>query len=59
MIPQKFIIFTKKNSQSDTFFPKLKSTIVKIDIKSFSVYISFKFNFCYSFQEFIFKFSRS
>ena len=25
-------------SQSDTFFPKLKNTIVKIDIKSFSVY---------------------
>ena len=31
-------IFTNKNSQSDTFFPKLKNTIVKIDIKSFSVY---------------------
>ena len=28
---------TNKNSQSDTFFPKLKNTIVKIDIKSFSV----------------------
>ena len=34
----KFSIFTNKNSQSDTFFPKLKNTIVKIDIKSFSVY---------------------
>ena len=33
----KFSIFTNKNSQSDTFFPKLKNTIVKIDIKSFSV----------------------
>ena len=33
----KFSIFSKKNSQSDTFFPKLKKTIVKIDIKSFSV----------------------
>ena len=33
----KFNIFTNKNSQSDTFFPKLKNTIVKIDIKSFSV----------------------
>ena len=30
-------IFTDKHSQSDTFFPKLKNTIVKIDIKSFSV----------------------
>ena len=28
----KFSIFTNKNSQSDTFFPKLKNTIVKIDI---------------------------
>ena len=34
----KFSIFTNKNSQSDTFFPKLKNTIVKIGIKSFSVY---------------------
>ena len=34
----KYSIFTNKNSQSDTFFPKLKNTIVKIDIKSFSVY---------------------
>ena len=34
----KFSIFTKKNSQSDTFFSKLKNTIVKIDMKSFSVY---------------------
>ena len=33
----KFSIFTNKNSQSYTFFPKLKNTIVKIDIKSFSV----------------------
>ena len=37
----KISIFTNKNSQSDTFFPKLKNTIVKIDIKSFSVYFSF------------------
>ena len=37
----KFIIFTNKNSQSDKFFPKLKNTIVKIDIKSFSVYNKF------------------
>ena len=37
MIIIKFSIFTNKNSQSDTFFPKLKNTIVKIDIKSFSV----------------------
>ena len=34
----KFSIFTNKNSQSDTFFPKLKNAIVKIDIESFSVY---------------------
>ena len=33
----KFSIFTNKNSQSDTFYPKLENTIVKIDIKSFSV----------------------
>ena len=33
----KFSIFTNKNSQSDMFCPKLKNTIVKIDIKSFSV----------------------
>ena len=33
----KFSIFTNKNSQSDKFLPKLKNTIVKIDIKSFSV----------------------
>ena len=33
----KFSIFTAKNSQSDTFFPTLKNTIVKIDIKSFPV----------------------
>ena len=33
----KFSIFTYKNSQIDTFFPKLKNTIVKIDKKSFSV----------------------
>ena len=33
----KFSIFTNKNSQSDTFFPKLNNTILKIDIKSFSV----------------------
>ena len=34
----KFGIFTNKNSQNDTYFPKLKNTIVKIDIKSFSVF---------------------
>ena len=33
----KFSIVTNKNSQSNTFFPKLKNTIVKIDTKSFSV----------------------
>ena len=33
----KFSIFTNKNSQNDTFFPKLKNTIVKIDIKNFFV----------------------
>ena len=33
----KFSIFTNKNSGNDTCFPKLKNTIVKIDIKSFSV----------------------
>ena len=38
----KFSIFTNKNSQSYTFFPKLKNTIVKIDIKSFSVYLEKK-----------------
>ena len=38
----KFSIFTDKNSQSDTFLPKLKNTIVKIDIKSFSVYKEFQ-----------------
>ena len=37
MIIIKFSIFTNKNSQSDTFFPKLINTIEKIDIKSFSV----------------------
>ena len=36
----KFNIFTNRNSQSDTFFSKLKNTIVKIDIKSFFVYLS-------------------
>ena len=35
----KFSIFINKNSQSDTFFPKLINTIVKIHIKSFSVYV--------------------
>ena len=35
----KFSIFTNKNSQSDTFFPKLKNTIVKIDLKNFFVWI--------------------
>ena len=39
----KFSIFTNKNSQSDTFFPKLKNTIVKIDIKSFSVWLYFQY----------------
>ena len=38
MIIIKFSVFTNKNSQSDTFFPKLKNTILKIDIESFSVY---------------------
>ena len=33
----KFSIFTNKNYQSDTFFPKFKNTTVKIDIKSFSM----------------------
>ena len=33
----KFSIFINKNPQSDTFFPELKNTIVKIYIKSFSV----------------------
>ena len=32
-------IFTNKNSQSDTFFRKLKNTTVKIDIKIFSVHV--------------------
>ena len=36
-----YSILTNKNSQSDTFFPKLKNTIVKIDIKSFSVLYHF------------------
>ena len=43
----KLSIFTNKDSQSDTFFPKLKNTIEKIDIKSFFVYeslIVFLFN---------------
>ena len=34
----KFSFFTNKNPQSDTFFPELKNTMVKIDIKSSSVY---------------------
>ena len=38
----KFSIFTNKNSQSNTLFSKLKNTIVKIDIKSFSVYNWFR-----------------
>ena len=42
---QKFSIFTDKNSQSDTFFLKLKNTILKIDIKSFSVYRCFPSQF--------------
>ena len=47
----KFSIFTNKNSQSDTFFPKLKNTILKIDIKSFSVhYDSFYQNLCEFFE---------
>ena len=33
----KFSIFTNKKFQSDTLLPKLKNTMVKIDIKSFSV----------------------
>ena len=38
IIPLKFSIFTDKNSQSDIFVPELKNTLVKIDIKSFSMY---------------------
>ena len=38
IIIRKFSIFTEQNSQSDMFFPELKNTIVKSDIKSFSVY---------------------
>ena len=33
----KFSILTAKNSQIDTFFPKLENTIANIDKKSFSV----------------------
>ena len=40
IIIMKFSTFTNKNSQSDEFFPKLKNTIVKIDIKSFSEYLT-------------------
>ena len=52
----KFSIFTNKNSQSDTFFPKLKNTIVKIDVKSFSVYhflmfFGWYFNYKKSYEE--------
>ena len=47
----KFSIYTNKNSQSDTFFPKLKSTIVKIDIKSFERVLT---NQLFSFQKKIF-----
>ena len=43
IIIRKFSIFTNKNSQSDTFFPTLKNTIVKIDIKSFSVCVCVTF----------------
>ena len=43
IIIMKFSIFTNKNSQSDMFFPKLKNTIVKIDIKSFSMYSNSSF----------------
>ena len=45
----KFSIFTDKNSQSDTLFPKLKNTIVSIDIKSFSVHIRLV-HFIFKFQ---------
>ena len=45
----KFSIFTDKNSESDTFFLKLKNIIVKIDIKSFSVY-SFVFTVTTNFK---------
>ena len=38
IIIMRFSIFTEKNSQSDMFFPKLKNTIVKIYIKSFSLW---------------------
>ena len=40
----KFSIFTEKNFQSDTFFPELKNTIVKIDVKCFSVFKQFSSN---------------
>ena len=44
-----FSIFTDKNSESDTFFPKLKNTIVRINIKSFSVHIRLV-HFIFKFQ---------
>ena len=47
----KFSIFTDKNSQSDTFFPNLKNSIVKIDIKSFSVCLAPKIQFSYYFLD--------
>ena len=43
-----FSIFTNKNSQSDTFFPKLKNTIIKIDIKSFAVYKWWSLRYIYA-----------
>ena len=49
----KFSIFTNKNSQSDTFFPKLKNAIVKINIKSFSVYYEIDSSFSIELQEII------
>ena len=48
----KFSNFTDKNSESDTFFPKLKNTIVRIDIQSFSVHIRLV-HFIFKFQIFM------
>ena len=51
-----FTIFINKNSQIDTFFPKLKNTIVKIDIKSFSVWnISYFSIWCGKTNNFVYK----
>ena len=42
----KFSIFTKKNSQSDRVFPKLKNTIVKNDVKSKKVKVNKIYFYC-------------